>query len=52
MDKETIERIENMIRQAVKDIFDENYCPHGPECRFCREDSAIAAAEWYSGTEE
>ena len=38
MDKETIERIENMIRQAIKDMFDENYCPHGTECRFCRED--------------
>jgi len=38
MDKETIERIDKMIRKAVQDIFDENYCPHGSECRFCRED--------------
>ena len=38
MDKETIERIEKMIKQAVQDMFDANYCPHGSECRFCRED--------------
>jgi len=38
MDEETIERIENMIKKAVQEIFDTNYCPHGSECRFCRED--------------
>jgi hypothetical protein len=38
MDKETIERIEKMIKNAVQDMFDKNYCPHGTECRFCRED--------------
>jgi len=38
MDEETIKRIENMIKEAVQDMFDRNYCPHGSECRFCRED--------------
>ena len=40
MDEKTIERIENMIKEAVQDMFDRNYCPHGTECRFCREDGA------------
>jgi len=40
MDDETIKRIEEMIKNAVKDMFDDNYCPHGSECRFCREDAS------------
>jgi len=38
MEKEILERIEDMIKKAVQDMFDRNYCPHGSECRFCRED--------------
>lgn len=56
MDEETMRRIENMIRDAVRDMFDANYCPHGSECRFCREDKAVNTAlfdmEWYNGSQE
>ena len=57
MDKETIERIEKMIKNAVQDMFDKNYCPHGSECRFCREDSSRVRGinydmEWYSASKE
>jgi hypothetical protein len=38
MEDEYLKRIEEMIKDAVKHMFDENYCPHGSECRFCRED--------------
>jgi hypothetical protein len=38
MEDEYLKRIEEIIKNAVRDIFDENYCPHGSECRFCRED--------------
>tara|TARA_Y100000310_G_C20664157_1_gene806507 strand:+ start:991 stop:1182 length:192 start_codon:yes stop_codon:yes gene_type:complete len=39
MEDEYLKRIEEMIKNAVKQMFDENYCPHGSECRFCREDN-------------
>tara|TARA_B100001250_G_C19490150_1_gene652721 strand:+ start:125 stop:247 length:123 start_codon:yes stop_codon:yes gene_type:complete len=38
MDEAMEKRIEEIIKNAVKDMFDRNYCPHGSECRFCRED--------------
>ena len=47
-----IKRIEEMIKKAVQDIFDMNYCPHGSECRFCREDmssnQALYDMDWYN----
>ena len=56
MDEETMRRIENMIRDAIKDMFDANYCPHGSECRFCREDKAVNMTlydmEWYNESQE
>jgi len=38
MQEESLKKIEEIIKKAVQDIFDKNYCPHGSECRFCRED--------------
>jgi len=40
MEDEYLKRIEEIIKNAVKDMFDANYCPHGSECRFCREDAS------------
>jgi len=38
MEEESLKKIEEIIKKAVMDMFDRNYCPHGSECRFCRED--------------